>query len=52
MNKRVTVKKTKNKGKGVFALKNFKKGDFIMRIDGKVIETSKPSSFPKKIQDH
>ena len=52
MSKNVIVKETRNKGKGVFALKNFKKDEFILHIDGEVVETNNPSSFSKEIQDH
>lgn len=46
------IKRTTVKGKGVFALKNFKKDEIIFHIDGEVVETDNPSSLPKKIQDH
>jgi SET domain-containing protein len=39
--KTVVVKKTKKKGKGVFALRNFKKGEFILRRKkGKIFKES------------
>lgn len=52
MNKNIGIKETKNKGKGLFALRHFKKDEFILHIDGEIIETDNPSSFPKEIQDH
>jgi len=50
--KNYIIKRTKAKGKGVFALKNFRKDEIVLHIDGEVVETDNPSSFPKKIQDH
>ena len=51
MSKNIIVKEAGKKGKGVFALKDFKKDEFILHIDGKVVETDKPSSYPKEIRD-
>ena len=52
MDKNVIIKESSVEGKGVFALKDFKKDELILHINGKVIETDDPSSFPKEIQDH
>ena len=48
----VKVKKVKDKGKGIFALKNFKKGEHILDITGEVIETENPFSYPEEITEH
>tara|TARA_Y100000034_G_C6796571_1_gene357048 strand:- start:424 stop:933 length:510 start_codon:yes stop_codon:yes gene_type:complete len=48
----VEVKEVKNKGKGMFASKDFKKGGFILDVSGEVIETEDPSSFPEEITEH
>jgi uncharacterized protein len=48
----VEIKEVKNKGKGIFALKDFKKDEFILEITGEVIETDKPSSYPDHIREH
>ena len=52
MPQNVEVKETLNKGKGVFALRDFEKDEFILYIGGKVVETDHPDSFPKDVQDH
>ena len=48
----VVVKETSKKGKGVFALKNFNKDEFILYIEGEVIETEHPSDYSDEIQNH
>jgi|TARA_Y100000310_G_C20655694_1_gene801862 SET domain-containing protein len=48
----VKIKNAKNKGKGIFALKDFKKGEFILEITGEVIETDNPSKYPEEIREH
>jgi SET domain-containing protein len=48
----VIVKETVNKGKGVFALIDFKKDDFILRVEGRIIETEAPALYPKDVQNH
>lgn len=48
----IAIKKAGNKGKGIFALKDFKKDEIILHIDGEVIETGNPASLSKDIQDH
>lgn len=48
----ITIKESKIKGKGVFALKDFKKDEFILHVDGEVMETEDPSSLSKEIQDN
>ena len=52
MKSNVVIKQTENIGKGLFALKNFKKNELILSINGKTIETEKPKLFSKEIQDH
>jgi len=52
MDKNIIIKQINNRGKGVFALKDFKKDEFILYIDGKIIETNNPSSLQKNIQNH
>jgi len=49
---RFEVKKVRGKGKGIFALKNFKKGEKILDIEGAVIETETPDKFPEEIREH
>lgn len=48
----VKIKKVKDKGKGIFALKNFKKDEHILNITGKVIETENPLDYSEKIREH
>ena len=48
----VKVKTIKNKGKGIFALKDFKKGEHILDITGEVIETENPLDYPEEIREH
>lgn len=52
MARNVTVKESKISGQGVFALKDFNKDEFILHIEGKIIETYNPSSLSKEVQDH
>ncbi len=53
MIKDVIVKETKEKGKGVFALKNFKKGEFIFRSrKGKIIKSKDFPKLPPEEQEH
>ncbi len=52
MNKNVVVKETRDKGKGVFALRDFKRDEFILHIDGEVVETDNPSSLSKEFLGH
>jgi len=52
VSKNIIIKKASNSGKGLFTLKDFKKDEFILHIDVKVIETTNPNSFSKEIQDH
>ena len=52
MSENIIVKDSGKKGKGVFALKDFKKDEVIIHITGKVVETDNPSSFSKEIQNH
>ena len=48
----VEIKDVKDKGKGIFALKDFKKGEFILEITGEIIETETPEDYPEKIREH
>ncbi len=53
MVKNIVVKETKNKGKGVFALKDFRKGEFIFRYKkGKVITRKNLNNLTKWESDH
>ena len=52
MSNNIIVKKAGSKGKGVFALKDFRKNEIITHVNGKVIETDNPSSLPRDFQDH
>ncbi len=45
-------KKIKNKGKGIFALKDINKGEHILDITGEIIETENPSDYPEEITEH
>ena len=48
----VEVKEAGKKGKGLFANKNFRKGEKILYWKGKTIETDDPSKFSPEIRDH
>ena len=48
----VEIKEVKDKGKGIFALKDFKKGVHILDITGEIIETENPSDYPEEIIEH
>ena len=48
----VEVRSTGKKGKGVFALKNIKKGEQILYITGKVVEVADESRYPEHIRGH
>ena len=48
----VEIKEIQGKGKGIFALKDFKEGEHILDITGKIIETEGPESFPEEIREH
>lgn len=52
MSKDYYVKETARIGKGLFVGKNFAKDEFILFIEGKVVETNDHSSFPQEVQDH
>ena len=55
MTTNIEIKETKNKGNGVFASRDFKKGELILRIEGKIAETENNpnlTGFSKEIQDH
>ncbi len=53
MIKDVIVKKAGKKGKGVFALKNFKKGEFIFRDKkGKIVKRKDVNKLSKDDQKH
>jgi hypothetical protein len=46
--KNVEVRKSKISGKGLFAKKNFKRGEKILFIEGKIVETKSPSFLSDK----
>jgi len=52
MVKNIEIRLAGKKGKGIFALKNFKKDEFILYINGRIAETDNPSSLSKDIQNH
>jgi len=53
MIKDIIIKETKEKGKGVFALKNFKKEEFIFRSrKGKIIKLKDIPKLPPEKQEH
>ena len=52
MSKNVQVKESQTHGRGVFAARNFKKDEFILYIEGEVVETDDPSTFPPDVQNH
>jgi len=47
MSNDVVVKKSSKQGKGVFACKNFRKGDFVLKIDDSHVVTDE-SKLTKK----
>lgn len=49
---RVEVKQSEGKGRGIYARKEFKKGERILEITGDIIETDDPDSFPETITEH
>ena len=48
----VEIRDVKSKGRGIFALRDFKKGEFILEITGKIIETENPEDYPEEIREH
>jgi len=48
----VEVRDVKNKGKGIFALRDFNEGECILDITGEVIETENPLDYPEEIREH
>ena len=53
MTKSIIVKSIRNKGKGVFSLKDFKKDEFIFRsTKGKLIKRQNISKLSRKEQNH
>ncbi len=48
----IEVKNIGAKGKGIFALKNFKKGNYILDICGEIIETKNLERYPEEIREH
>ena len=53
MIKDVIIKETKGKGKGVFALRDFKKGEFIFQSrKGKIVKLNDIPKLPKEEQNH
>jgi len=49
---KVEVRKVRGKGKGIFALRDIKKGEHILNITGNIIETENPSDYPEEITEH
>lgn len=49
---KITVKKTPKRGKGVFAKKDIKRGEIILRRSGEVVCVDSIKDIPKHIQDH
>ncbi len=52
MMKKTIVKKIGKKGKGVFAQKDFKKGELILAIKGKVVSSAKADSMQHYYRNH
>lgn len=50
--KGVIVKRTDKKSRGVFAAKNFKKGEFILYVKGKIINRAEIIASSRYINDH
>lgn len=50
--KNVLVKKAGKKGKGVFAIKNFDKGESILKMKGKVVTTAELLKSSRYLSDH
>jgi hypothetical protein len=48
----VEIRNTKNKGKAIFASKDFQKGEHILDITGEIIETENPQDYPEEIREH
>lgn len=48
----VVVRKVDKKGKGVFAIRDFKKGESILNIKGKVISKAKLLKSSRYLDDH
>lgn len=48
----VEIREIKNKGRGIFALKDYKKGESILEITGEIIDTEDPSNYPEEIREH
>ena len=48
----VEIRDVPNKGKGIFALYDFNKGELVLNITGEVIETEDPQSYPEEIREH
>lgn len=48
----VEIKYVEGKGKGIFALRDFKEGELILEITGEVIETENPQDYPEEITEH
>lgn len=49
---KIKVKKTVNRGKGVFATRDIKRGEIILRRSGAVVCVGSIKDIPKHIQDH
>lgn len=49
---KIRIKKTANRGKGIFALRNIKKGEVVLKRTGKILCVNSIKNIPKHIQDH
>ena len=51
--KNIVIKKSKKEGKGVFVLRDFKRGDTILKIyDTKIVSKKDVPNLPKEDQNH
>lgn len=49
---RVGVRKTADRGRGVFALKDIESGEIILKRTGRIVTVDSSRNIPKHIQDH
>lgn len=52
MKEDVEIRPSGKGGKGLFATREFSAGERILHVDGKVVETGDPRSFPAEVQAH
>ena len=48
----VEVRDTNKKGKGIFAIRNLKKGEKILYFSGKVVEVENPEEYSEEVREH